>query len=156
MGRPVCAWAGQGSAGQGRQESQAGDMSVALSLFTQTSLCSARDNFPIEEQASWLAVVDGQVPAPPPPLPHPAAKCAKLAGDVGAMQAEAARQIEALKEGLARELRKQKASHGNGQRHTLDRHVSKQQHTLDRLVAACWLACVQSGNTQHAPWLHHK
>ncbi|EFN55829.1 hypothetical protein CHLNCDRAFT_145355 [Chlorella variabilis] len=37
-----------------------------------------------------------------------APKCARLSADVGAMQAEAAKQIEALKEGLARELRKQK------------------------------------------------
>ena len=45
---------------------------------------------------------------PPIAYPLPAAKCTQLSADVGAMQAQAARQIEALKEGLARELRKQK------------------------------------------------
>lgn len=44
------------------------------------------------------------------PLFPAAAKCTKLSANVGAMQAEAAKQIEGLKEGLVRELRKQKAS----------------------------------------------
>lgn len=42
-----------------------------------------------------------------PSLPL-AAKCAKLSADVGALQAEAGKQIAALKDVLARELRKQK------------------------------------------------
>ena len=45
-----------------------------------------------------------------PLRPPPAAKCATLSAQVGALQAEAAKQVEALKEGLARELRRQRVS----------------------------------------------
>lgn len=39
---------------------------------------------------------------------HTTARCTQLSAEVGAAQAEAARQIEALKEQLGRELRRQK------------------------------------------------
>ena len=59
---------------------------------------------------------DGSFSAPPlPPCPPlPAARCAQLSGELGALQAEAGRQVEALKQGLARELRRQKVGRQPG------------------------------------------